>query len=79
LLLVAPYFILSSVNAVNAALLAMLAVTVFIIAAYTYYMSIVKDEPFLHRFGEMAAISLGVAAISYAIGWLLKTYLGVEV
>ncbi len=75
-LLVLPYFIL---NSVAMALLAMLGVTIFVIAAYTYYMSIVKDEPFFHRFGEMAAISLGVAAISYAIGWLLKKYVGVDV
>ena len=45
-----------------------------IIFVFNYYISVAKDRPFTKRFVEMAAISLGVAAINYGIGFLLKKY-----
>ena len=76
ILLVLPYFLL---NAVIPALLLMLGITLAIIALYSFYMAVVKDESFKHKFGEMALISLSVALISFVIGWVLKTYVGVDV
>lgn len=56
-----------------------LAVAVFIIFIFNYYISVAKDYDFKKRFFEMAAISLGVAAISFVIGVLIKKYIGIDV
>lgn len=57
----------------------MLTVTVLIIAAYTYYISVAKSVSFKSRFTQMAVISLGVAAISFGIGLVIKQVFGVDV
>ncbi len=57
----------------------MLIITVLIIAAYTYYISVAKAISFKRRFIEMAAISLGVAAISFGIGTIIKNVFGVDI
>jgi VIT1/CCC1 family predicted Fe2+/Mn2+ transporter len=56
-----------------------LALAILIIVFFTFYTSVAKDLPFLKRFAEMAAISLGIAAISFVIGILVRIYLNVEV
>ncbi|MBN2386909.1 MAG: VIT1/CCC1 transporter family protein [Anaerolineales bacterium] len=56
-----------------------MATAVLIIAAFNYYISVAKDEPFRKRFLEMAGLSLGVAAFSFGIGFLIRLWLGVEV
>ncbi len=56
-----------------------LAAAVLIIALFNYYISVVKDEPFKKRFLEMAGVSLGVAGLSFLIGYGVRTILGVEV
>ncbi len=50
-----------------------------VIFVFTYYISVTKDVPFWHRFREMAFISLGVAALSFLIGLLVKQFLGVDI
>jgi len=40
---------------------------------------VAKDLPFGKRFVEMAGISIGVAAISFGIGLLVKHFLGIEI
>jgi VIT1/CCC1 family predicted Fe2+/Mn2+ transporter len=52
---------------------------VLIIFIFNYYISVAKDYDFKRRFGEMAAISLGVAGISFLIGVLVKQFIGIEV
>lgn len=74
--LVLPYFLLKNVYV---ALGIMLAVTIGIIASYTYYISVAKAISFKKRFLEMALISIGVAIISFGIGMLIKYVFGVEV
>ena len=74
--LVAPYLIQDDPYI---ALVAMLSVTVLIIAGYTYYISVAKVVSFKSRFKQMAFISLGVAAISFGIGILVKQVFGVDV
>lgn len=76
-LLVLPYLIYPH-DMYPAALVTMLAVVVFIIFFFNYYISVAKSLPFWRRFVEMAAISLGVAVISFVIGLLAKSVLGVE-
>lgn len=74
--LVGPYFIF---NNPYHALITMLLMTILIIAAYTSYISIAKDLSFKKKFSEMAAISLGVAIISFGIGLIVKYYFGIEI
>jgi vacuolar iron transporter family protein len=50
-----------------------------IIFMFNYYISVAKDLPFAKRFTEMAAISLGVSALSFAIGWLVRSVWGIDV
>jgi vacuolar iron transporter family protein len=40
---------------------------------------VARDLPFWRRFAEMAGISLGVAAISFGIGYLVRAVFGVDV
>ncbi|MDR2029107.1 MAG: VIT1/CCC1 transporter family protein [Treponema sp.] len=54
-----------------------LSIAVFVIFIFNYYLSIAKDLDFKHRFGEMTLISLGVAALSFGVGWVLKNILDV--
>ena len=49
-----------------------------VIVIFTSNMSVAKDLPFWKRFAEMAAISLEIAAISFLIGILIRTYLNVQ-
>jgi len=76
--LVAPYLLLPG-HMYLAALGAMLAVVILIIFLFNYYISVAKSLPLFRRFGEMAVISLGVALISFLIGLLAKTILGIDV
>ncbi|NLK05664.1 MAG: rubrerythrin family protein, partial [Spirochaetales bacterium] len=57
----------------------LLCTVVIIIMLFTYYTSVAKDLPFGRRFLEMATISLGVAAISFVIGILVKRFLGIDI
>lgn len=49
-----------------------------IIAVFNYYYSVVKAESFKRRFLEMAIISIGIAAISFLIGYALREITGIE-
>jgi VIT1/CCC1 family predicted Fe2+/Mn2+ transporter len=55
-----------------------LCIVVTIIYCFNYYLSVAKDLDFKRRFLEMTFISLGVAAFSFFIGWILKAVLGVD-
>jgi VIT1/CCC1 family predicted Fe2+/Mn2+ transporter len=76
LFLIFPYFIFSNYYA---ALMLTLANAVLIIFVFTYFMSVIKDLPFKKRFFEMLTISLGIAAISFAIGFVLRSFLKIDV
>lgn len=56
----------------------MLCMAIIIIALFNFYYSVVRNEPFHKRFGEMALISLSVASLSFLIGYLLKILTGIE-
>lgn len=49
-----------------------------VIAIFNYYYSVVKTENFKHRFAEMAIISIGIAAISFLIGYALRVFTGIN-
>jgi vacuolar iron transporter family protein len=75
MLLILPYLILANPFI---SLAICLAVAVLIILMFNYYVSVAKGAPFRKRFVEMVAISLGVSAISFVIGILVKNVFGVN-
>jgi VIT1/CCC1 family predicted Fe2+/Mn2+ transporter len=56
-----------------------IATVVLIIYLFNYYIATAKDLDFKSRFWEMTSISLGVAAFSFVVGFLLKNALGIDV
>ena len=46
---------------------------------YQGLISVAKSQPFGTRTFQMLFITFGVAAISFAIGWFVKHYLGIEI
>ena len=78
ILLILPYLLLGNAQYLIALAL-MMAIVIAIIAVFTYYISVAKDEAFKPRFLEMALISVGVAILSFVVGVLAKHFLGVEV
>lgn len=75
-LLIIPYFILSNYFV---CLGITLLVAIFIIFFFNYYLAVVKDLSFRERFLEMVFLSLGVAAITFGIGFIIRKYLGFEI
>jgi len=76
LFLVLPYFIFKNYLL---ALTATLIIGVLIILFFNYYVSIAKDLPFKKRFLEMTFLSLGIAALSFGIGIIIRITLGVDI
>jgi len=76
--LVLPY-LLYPADQYLGALFTMLLIVIAIIFAFTYYISVAKDLPFRKRFLEMAAISLSVAVLSFAVGFAIKHFLGIDI
>jgi VIT1/CCC1 family predicted Fe2+/Mn2+ transporter len=76
IILILPYLVLTNYYL---CLACTLAASVIIIALFNYYISVARDEPFRERFLEMAGLSLGVAAFSFLVGFLLRSFLGVDI
>lgn len=75
-LLILPYLLIAHyLTALGIALI----IAVVIILAFTYYLSVARDLSFRHRFLEMAGISLGVAGLSFVIGYGVRILFGLEV
>lgn len=76
MILISPYLLLSD-------LYLSLGITVLnaiiVIFLFTFYISVAKGFSFRKRFSEMALISLGITAITFVIGLLIKVFLGVSV
>jgi VIT1/CCC1 family predicted Fe2+/Mn2+ transporter len=69
-LLVANYFLCLGLT---------LSIAMLIIFFFNFYISVAKDYSFKRRFLEMAALSLGVAMLTFTIGFLIRKVLGIEV
>ena len=76
LFLIFPYFIFQNVFFCLGFALVNALIVIFI---FTFYISIAKDLPFRKRFLEMAGISMGVAAITFGIGYLIRIFIGIEI
>jgi vacuolar iron transporter family protein len=74
--LIAPFLLLK--NPYIALILTLLC-AVGIIFFYTFYISVARDLPFFRRFGEMLAISLGIAAISFILGLVIRVFFNITV
>ena len=75
-LLILPFLVLAGPYL---ALAFTLLAAVLVIFLFTFYLSVAGDLPFWRRFGEMLVISLGIAAISFVIGWIIRSVLNVSV
>lgn len=72
-LLIFPFFVSSSVYA---ALAWSLVNALIIIALFTFFVSVVRSVSFKPMFTEMALVSFGVAAVSFAVGSIANKLLG---
>jgi VIT1/CCC1 family predicted Fe2+/Mn2+ transporter len=52
---------------------------ILVILIFTFYISVAKEIPFRERFIEMASISLGIAALTFIIGLLVRMFMDVEI
>jgi VIT1/CCC1 family predicted Fe2+/Mn2+ transporter len=77
-ILVTPYLIIDE-DMYLLALGVMVACVLLVIFFFNYYISVAQKLPFWSRFGQMAAISLSVAVVSFVIGLLAKSLLGIEI
>jgi VIT1/CCC1 family predicted Fe2+/Mn2+ transporter len=75
-LLILPYLLLDNHYVCLGATLVLAILT---IAVFNFYISVAKDQCFRSRFLEMALLSLGVASLSFVVGYLLRTFIGVDV
>jgi len=76
LVLIAPYLIFQNYYV---CLGITLILGIGIIASFNYYIAVAKDLNFRKRFLEMSCLSLGVAAISFLVGFLLRKFTGIEI
>ena len=74
--LVLPFFLFSDRRI---ALAISWAIAITIIAAFSYYSSVMQGVRFRRRFGVMFALGLGVAIVSFGIGRVLGAMIGIEV
>jgi VIT1/CCC1 family predicted Fe2+/Mn2+ transporter len=52
---------------------------IIVIFLFTFYISIAKDLSFKKRFLEMTMISLGIAFLTFTIGFFIRMFLKIEV
>jgi VIT1/CCC1 family predicted Fe2+/Mn2+ transporter len=77
ILLVLPFFALPAAEYMLALLFTIL-IAVFIIFIFSLYMAVAKEISFRQRFWEMVIVSLGVAALTFFIGFIVKNYVGIS-
>lgn len=75
ILLIAPFFFLPNIYF---ALTMTLLFGLLVIIAFSFYLSVAKEVSFRARFLEMASLSLGIAAITFVIGYIVRILFGIE-
>jgi VIT1/CCC1 family predicted Fe2+/Mn2+ transporter len=53
--------------------------SILVVIVFTFYVSVAQDISFRTRLTEMASISLGVATLSFGIGFVVRLFLNVDV
>ena len=56
----------------------MLFNAIIVILIFTFYVSLAKDIPFWKRFSEMAVISIGIATLTFFIGFFVRMFLKID-
>jgi hypothetical protein len=56
-----------------------LAVAVLTIVIFNFFLAIAMDEPFLRRFFEMTVLNLGIASITFLIGYVIRATLDIDI
>lgn len=74
--LIFPYFVLDSYQH---SFLMMLFDGIVVIAIFTFFISVVREEKFRKNFAEMVFISMGIAFISFLIGSVARMFLKIEI
>lgn len=74
--LILPFLLISNYAT---SLLISMGVAIVIIWFFNFYISVARDLSFKKRFLEMAGLSLGIAAITFGIGYLVRKFVGVEI
>jgi VIT1/CCC1 family predicted Fe2+/Mn2+ transporter len=75
-LLILPYLLFSHYYV---CLALTLVIAILIISIFNYYISVAKDLNFKNRFVEMASLSMGVALLSFLVGFVLRSFFGIDV
>jgi VIT1/CCC1 family predicted Fe2+/Mn2+ transporter len=75
-LLVMPFFIF---HLYYTAIFLTLSVAILVILFFTYFISVIQEVRFISRFLEMSIISLGVAGLSFLIGYALRVFLHADI
>jgi VIT1/CCC1 family predicted Fe2+/Mn2+ transporter len=73
--LVLPFLLFSNLFL---CLAVMILDAIIVIFVFTYYISVAKDIPFKRRFAEMLSISLGIAALTFILGLLVRMSLNIN-
>lgn len=76
LILILPYLIFSNYFV---CLGMTMTFAVLVILFFNYYISVAKDLNFKKRFWEMFIISMGVAALTFGIGYLIRIFIGIDI
>jgi len=76
LFLIFPFLILGNVYY---ALIFTLINSQVLIGVFNYFTSFEKGTSFIHRYLEMASISLGIALVAFIIGHFIRIYFGINV
>jgi vacuolar iron transporter family protein len=76
LFLIFPYFVM---NKVYFALGWTVLNAIFVVMIFTYYSSVTQEEVWHRKFLEMLVISMGVAGISFLVGFAVRMYFGIQI
>jgi VIT1/CCC1 family predicted Fe2+/Mn2+ transporter len=76
LFLIFPYLVFANYFVCLAVMLTNAVIVIFI---FTFYISVAKDTPFSKRFFEMAGLSLGIATLTFAIGYVVRVTCNIDI
>ncbi|MDA3954113.1 MAG: VIT1/CCC1 transporter family protein [Bacteroidales bacterium] len=76
IILILPYFLFTNYFV---CLGMTMTFAVLVILFFNYYISVAKDLNFKKRFWEMFVISMGVAAFTFGIGYLIRIFIGIDI
>lgn len=76
--LILPYLILSNQSPIVCLTFTLIS-AILIVFVFTFYISVAKDISFRKRFSEIVGISLGVAALSFIIGLMVRSLFNIDI